>query len=451
MAGVMITRPLINSISMWAVTVVLTLTPFALGGNRPLVWPIVLIALASILCLNTAALLATGSKPAASLSGFKLELILGASFLAFAIFQIVPLKTFQVFFVSDLPQSETISVAPGETLLAIITWLNVAIVAYLALQFTRNEQRARQFLDILFWVVVLHAACGFLLFYEFEDATVIGPKWAYLGSMTGAFVNRNTFATFLASGVVLGMISLIRDLDRGTSSGRIKAALLKLPAILLVLAVLSGTGSRMGLFVGLVGIVLVLLMTYAKRPTGEPLKYRIPILAASAAVALPILLIGFGGLTLERLGTVDRDADVRTELYEQTWQMIAKRPLTGFGGGSYELAFPIVHTEPVSINLIWQKAHNSYLGLWADYGLIFGSIPWLILVVLIIRLLKIYWKRQTADYVAITAVSIATVACLHALVDFSLEIQGYSLLFAAVLGTAAGRIASNADKSRSDP
>ncbi|WP_161597031.1 O-antigen ligase family protein [Rhizobium glycinendophyticum] len=443
------TRPLINSISMWAVVVVLTITPFALGGNRPLVWPIVLMVLAAILCLNTAALLLTRSKPAASLSGFKVEVLLGISFLAFAVLQIVPLRMFQLFYVPDLPQSGTISVAPGETLLAIIAWSNVAIISYLALQFTRNEQRAIQFLDILFWVITLHAACGFLLFYEFEDATVIGPKWAYLGSMTGAFVNRNTFATFLASGAVLGVVSLVRDLDQGVGYGRLRAVLLKLPAILLVLAVLNGTGSRMGLFVGLVGIVLVLLLSSFKGRSGRSIKFRVSMLALGAIVALPVLIIGFGGLTLERLGSVDRDADIRTELYQQTWEMISKRSFTGFGGGSYELAFPLIHQQPVSIDLIWQKAHNSYLGLWADYGLIFGSIPWLILLCLLVRLIHVYWTRRTPDYVAITSLSIATIACLHALVDFSLEIQGYSLLFAAIIGTAAGRIASGAERSKS--
>jgi hypothetical protein len=150
-----------------------------------------------------AVLLITGAKPAASLSGFKLELFLGASFLAFAILQIIPFRTFHLFFVEGVPQSETISVATGETIFSIIAWSNIGILSYLVLQITRNQQRAGKFLDILFWVVTLHAACGFLLFYEFDDATIIGPKWAYLGSMTGAFVNRNSFATFLASGAVL--------------------------------------------------------------------------------------------------------------------------------------------------------------------------------------------------------------------------------------------------------
>jgi O-antigen ligase len=224
----------------------------------------------------------------------------------------------------------------------------------------------------------------------------------------------------------------------------LKGVLLKLPAIFLTLSVLAGTGSRMGLLVGLFGIVLVFLLTSLKGRSGKSYKLRIIL----PVVGLPLLIMGFGNLTLERLGSVDRDADIRTELYQQTWEMISKRPWTGFGGGSYELAFPLIHHPPVSVDLIWQKAHNSYLGLWADYGLIFGSIPWLILVCIIARLLRAYWTSRTPDYVAVTTLSIATVACIHALVDFSLEIHGYSLLFAAIVGTGAGRIASGAGQSR---
>jgi O-antigen ligase len=433
---------------MWIVAVTIAVTPLFLGGNRPLVWPIVLAILSITLLFNAAVLVRIKSEPAVPLDQFRSELSLLSLFLAFAVFQILPLGVFGDLQAFGLPDGQTLSVAPTESLLALITWLNVLIVTYLALQFARNEQRSLEFLSILFWIVVMHAALGFLLFQEFEDSTLIGPKWAYLGSMTGAFVNRNTFATFLASGAVLGTVLILRDFRSVPSSLFAGPTIMKLAfrflGVLLISAVLVGTGSRMGLFVGMFGLLLLILMVVPKQiGTGSVALKLLYVVLPLIAVFL-MALWGYGGLTVERLGSVDRGVDVRLELYRQTWAMIMNRPWTGFGGGSYELAFHLFHQPGVSVDLLWQKAHSSYLGLWADYGVVAGTLPWLVLLLITGRLVGVFFSRNSPDFVASTAIVVAVIAMVHALVDFSLEIQGYALLFAAIIGAGAARLSVGA-------
>lgn len=441
------TRPFVNTVSMWVVAAVLALTPLALGGNRPLVWPMVLLALAAVLIFKSIVLFWIDAKPAVSLATFKFEVVLILSFLVFAAFQPLPLVSLSNMDTWGLPSGGALSIAPTESFLALMTWLNVVIVAYLSLQLTRNEQRSLEFMSILFWIVVVHAALGFVLFHEFDDATLIGPKWAYLGSMTGAFVNRNTFATFLASGAVLGTVLLLRDLRNFYSSTRalsnVARPLFKLVGLLLVIAVLFGTGSRMGVFVGIMGVVLAMALILPKQMSGGGSRFKAFALVIPVFGILLLVMLGFGNQTVERLGSIDRDTDVRLALYQQTWTMIMDRPWTGFGGGTYELAFPLFHQPDVSVDLLWQKAHSSYLGLWSDYGLLFGTLPWLVLVILIVRLAKNIWMRPAPDYAAVSALVVAVIAMLHALVDFSLEIQGYALLFAAIIGTGASRISAS--------
>ncbi|QRF54346.1 O-antigen ligase family protein (plasmid) [Rhizobium rosettiformans] len=439
----MMTRPFVNSISMWVAIAILVCTPLALGGNRPLVWPIVLAILSLTLVLNAAVLMAISAKPAVSLASFRLEVLLIITFLCFAVLQIVPLRNLSGLDAYGLPANQTLSVAPAESFLFLLTWLNVFILGYLVLQFTRNETRSIEFLNLLFWVVVIHAALGFVLFHEFEDATIIGPKWAYLGSMTGGFVNRNTFATFLASGAAVGTALVLRDLksDSGPRTGaKIASSLFKLMGLLLIMAVLFGTGSRMGLFVGVLGVFLTIFIVLPKQiGAGRPVAKLLAMVVIALSV-LAVILWGYGGQTIERLGSVERASDVRFELYEQTWSMIMARPWSGFGGGAYELAFPLFHQPEVSVDLLWQKAHNSYLGLWADYGLVFGTMPWLILLIVFVRLAICFLSRSTPDYAAASAIVVAIIAMIHALVDFSLEIQGYALLFTAILATGASRL-----------
>ncbi|QGG93579.1 hypothetical protein GH983_24005 (plasmid) [Agrobacterium sp. MA01] len=447
------TRPQVNTVSMWIVSATVALTPLALGGNRPLLWPILLAVLSLTLLFNAASLLRLGVAPAVTLSSYRLEIAFVTLFILFALLQIVPVGGMEGLGQYGLPDAITLSVAPNETLLAITTWLNVFILGYLVIQFTRNEQRSIEFLTIIFWIVVAHAALGFVLFHEFEDGTIFGPKWAYLGSMTGAFVNRNTFATFLASGAVVGVALVLRDFAKSGSgllgaAASSKSVLFNILGIFLIMAVLFGTGSRMGLFVGFLGIILTISLVVPRQIAEGRRLPRVLSIIVFAVIALALVLWAYGAQTIERLGSVERSADVRFALYEQTWAMIMARPWTGFGGGAYELAFPLFHQPDVSVDLLWQKAHNSYLGLWADYGLIFGSLPWLVLLMLVSRMFVAVWSRSAPDYAAIASIVVAIVAMIHATVDFSLEIQGYALLFSAIMGTGAARIAVNQRQSR---
>ncbi|MBC2775875.1 O-antigen ligase family protein [Rhizobium sp. AQ_MP] len=445
------TRPYINTVSMWVVASTIMLTPFALGGNRPLVWPIVLAVLGVMLAVKSLLLWKFDLAPAASVASFRPEIVLISVFLIFNAVQILPLGDLSDVSRFGLPSGYTLSVAPTETLLALITWLNVFVLAYLVLQFTRNEQRSIRFLTIIFWIVVIHAALGFVLFHEFDDSTLFGPKWTYLGSMTGAFVNRNTFATFLASGAVVGTALILRDISGGegslNSSGNLRSLVFKVLGLLLIVAVLFGTGSRMGFFVGIVGVLLMAFLILPKQiNTGKTL-LKSALIVALCLIVMAAILWGYGNLTVERLGSVDRDADVRLALYRQTWTMTMDRPWTGFGGGTFELAFPLFHQPEVSVDLIWQKAHNSYLGTWADYGLLFGSIPWVVFLRLMAKLALHFWRRPSPDYASAVGIVVGVVAMTHALVDFSLEIHGYALLFMAIIATAAARLAGGERKT----
>ena len=440
------TRPFINTVSMWVVASVIMLTPLVLGGNRPLVWPIVLFVIGTMLAVKSLLLWKLDLTPAASVVSFGLEIALISVFLAFNAVQILPLGDLSDLDRFGLPTGYTLSVAPTETILALITWLNVFLLAYLVLQFTRNEQRSIRFLTIIFWIVVIHAALGFVLFHEFDDSTLFGPKWTYLGSMTGAFVNRNTFATFLASGAVVGTALILRDI-RGLAGSQksamnFRSIIFKTLGLVLIIAVLFGTGSRMGFFVGIVGVLLTFFLILPKQMSIGGASLKGVLVVTLCVMAMGLILWGYGNLTVERLGSIDRDADVRLALYQQTWTMIKDRPWTGFGGGTFELAFPLFHQPDVSVDLLWQKAHNSYLGTWADYGVLFGSLPWLVLLLLLVKLALSFWQRPSPDYAAAAGIVVGIVAMMHALVDFSLEIHGYALLFIAVMATAAARLAS---------
>lgn len=443
-----LSRASLNNLLMWSLLLIVTLVPFGLGGNRPMIWAVTFIALAALALIYFVGMLFLRVNMAVSISDMPVRTGLLGVFLGYCGLQVLPIAAWLpdmlVFAPAGVPNFTAISVAPSESLLAIITWLNVIFVGYFAMQAAGNDKRSHRLLNYLFWIAVLHALFAFLMFYEFDDAILFMPKWAYEGSMTGGFVNRNTFGTFLATGAVLGMTIAARALNAPRRSGwellQIRTGiLLPLVGLLVIMVALVSTTSRMGLFVGVVGMFVVLLLVWWKQPKGRSsLLAKVVLILALLGTMLTLILL-YGATTLERLGTVEQSADIRMDLYKQVWQMVLSRPLTGYGGGTFELAFSPFHEAPVSYDYIWQKAHNSYLGLFADYGLVFGSIPVVILLISLLTQIRVYAKSDNTDYISIATIAVIIAAAMHAFVDFSLEIQGYALYFAAVIGAGTAR------------
>ena len=130
---------------------------------------------------------------------------------------------------------------------------------------------------------------------------------------------------------------------------------------------------------------------------------------------------------------------MRGDLYAQLLSMIAAQPWLGYGGGSFELAYPLFHQWPVNPDMVWDKAHSTYLALWSELGVIAGSLPLLLVLIFLLQAFRLYAIRS-ADWAApAVAVAVVAVADIHSLVDFSLEIEANAFLFLAILALAIAR------------
>lgn len=151
-------------------------------------------------------------------------------------------------------------------------------------------------------------------------------------------------------------------------------------------------------------------------------------------IVLTVLALSlFGEALFDRFGSVEQSSIVRTDLYAQVIELIKLRPWTGFGGSTFELAFPLVHTLPVNLDFLWDKAHNSYLALWSELGVIGGTLPLLIIAAIVWR--TAFAPGGSASDWRFRAMSLGcvAVAAVHSLADFSLEIQANAILFVIVL------------------
>src|SRR5690606_36301189 len=120
-----------------------------------------------------------------------------------------------------------LSLAPGSSLHNLIQFASYGLFFFLMLQAVSNRRRTVAVARAIFWIIAAHAIYGLVALTQLGDPLLFFEKWAYLGSATGTFVNRNAYATFLAFGLVLGTALAIRAaiFEKGAAHARADALL----------------------------------------------------------------------------------------------------------------------------------------------------------------------------------------------------------------------------------
>jgi len=434
---------------MWSLMALLVLSPLPFGSARPFFWSFSAAYLGAVTFVYFAALLMSGSRPRVSPVALVIPTVLWTIFCGFLVLQMLPvghwIGAFPIENFAGSPlSSESISIAPGATLLMLLRQLAYASFFMLMLQVAANRSRRRLVLRVVLWSILLYGIYGIVSLQTGD--TILGvKKWAYLGSATGPFINRNSFATYLAFGGVLSLAMVIgelRKLSMPEVVGRPLVSNLIIYAVTyaILLVIVVATNSRMGLAVTLAGSLVVLLsgVIHGGARRGPVLA----VLGLAGAGLIAALLYLSPGM-VDRIGSVEMDTLARTNLYQQVWEMILARPMLGFGGGTFELAFPLFHRPPVDVDFIWNRSHNTYLALWSDTGLLIGSIPIVVLIYFGWRIVRVSLRNKASgqpgeDWLAQTVAAAAiALSAIHSLADFSLEIQANTYVFLALVACGA--------------
>ncbi|WP_421760459.1 O-antigen ligase family protein [Devosia sp.] len=423
-----------------ALVAVVGLATIPLASNRPALWMIWSVVVSAIGLLYGARLLLMGAPARVPLQRFALECALICVLWLYLAVQLLP---FAGFFpapvtLADGSQivSPSISLAPGDTALMLVTMGTFALLFFLFSQVAANRRRARIALRALFLIIAASAIFALISLTQLGDTLLGFEKRYYLGFATGTFVNRNSFATFLASGLAIGIPVLLDSVSTALaekSSRQWVFVGVVAAGIVFIVAALLASGSRMGVFAGGAGALVTFgIGLFTIRNLGRS---RL-VFVLLAIVAAGALLIFYGSGVMERL-IFTHDEDGRGELYAQVWQAILQRPWLGYGGGSFPSTFPVFQHAPLAGEVVWDHAHSTYLALWFEMGLVFGSIPLLIIASLTVRSV-LGFKDRSNNLLALSAVGVVVVFGLHSIVDFSAEIMANAFLLIAVLALGAG-------------
>jgi O-antigen ligase len=131
---------------------------------------------------------------------------------------------------------------------------------------------------------------------------------------------------------------------------------------------------------------------------------------------------------------------VRVDLYREAIKAVTDRPLLGHGAGTYSSIEPLYHGAGTPSDLAWSNAHSTILEAFACLG-IPATLFALIIGVYALGSLAKAWRSASPDAICtVSCLASAIAIAVHALVDFSLEIQAIALYSACLLGLATGEI-----------
>lgn len=428
--------------NIFAVLVVLLalIAPIPLGGARPVPQMMLAIAAAVLCTLQMLVIYRIDPKRKLPITQHAPIAIAGVVFVVGLPLQFLPIGREIGLQDGTFIETAKLTLAGGPSLQGIIRWCSYALVFIVALGVAENINRVERMISWIFYGILVHAVFALITFSFLGDSFLWGEKTYYLGYATGTFVNRNTFATFIGMGIITGIAVTIKKFNdpqmrrpggnKGITPRHIEAAM-RLCMLALMGGALLATQSRAGMAATVVGGVVTLFLMNKK--AGVKMRKTALWLVGVGAVLGAVFLFSFGQGMIERAIFTVGDSNSRIELYRQTLSMIAAHPLLGYGFDNYQIAFELFHQPDLNTTVIWDRAHNTYLALWSEAGVILGSIPPVIVAMALVSSFTA-WKRREHGFIGpAVACGVIVQAALHSLVDFSFEFPGVNFVFVIIL------------------
>lgn len=229
--------------------------------------------------------------------------------------------------------------------------------------------------------LILGAASGLLGILQ-----ILGPPRSPLyfydvtnnGSAVGFFANRNHSAVFLACLFPMAAVFASTDTARLAEDQVQFRSLLFFGALIAIIPLLLVTGSRAGLFVGLVGLAIALVLYKKPRPARVARRvggrsWRIGGAPAAAVIVTGLLVVVMAVFSraeaLNRIFRQSAGEDTRTIFWARTIRLVEQYFPWGSGAGSFPAVFKIGETNGTLSPLYVNHAHNDWLEVVMTFGI----------------------------------------------------------------------------------
>nr|MDQ3806210.1 O-antigen ligase family protein [Acidobacteriota bacterium] len=341
---------------------------------------------------------------------------------------------------------------PHSTRYALVQIASLLVYFAAALAYVDSPRRLRVVVRTVVIFGFLLAVYG-LMQHFVNPAAIYFLREPKQAAPFGPYINRHHFAGYmeLTLALPLGLI-FAGAIDRE------RIALYAFASAIMGIALVM-TNSRGGMLSMTAEVFFLTLVAGSVRrknrenrgEEGETRGGRVRALAVRLGLGFALVLAIFVGVlyfggeeAVSRLfGTVNADDPTtgRAHFWQGTWQMIKDRPLLGAGLGAFGAVYPRYDTSSGLFRL--EQAHNDYLQILSDAGLV-GGLLGLVFVVALFRMAVA--RMQSHDKfrrgVALGALAGCAGVLVHSFFDFTLHTTANALLFLllAALATLNGRV-----------
>ncbi len=299
-------------------------------------------------------------------------------------------------------------------------------------------------------VVSLGAVVAFLGIYQLASGTTTLYGWyvPFNQSRSAPFVNRNHQAGWLVMVLSLTLALFAGDVARGmrgvashwrdrviwfSSKQANRAALFLFAAVIMAVGILA-TQSRSGALALLLALA-VLVMLSGRRQSSNARRG----LAAISLIAVAVVaFFTSGSAVLARFSVMSWAGDEsRLAVWQDSSRILREFWITGTGFNTYGVS--MLHYQTVNDGFQYIEAHNDYLQLAVEGGLLVG-IPALILVASLVVEIRRRFHESADDtrtyWMRVGAVTGVFAIAAQSLVEFTLQMPGAAVMFATLLAIA---------------
>jgi len=341
-----------------------------------------------------------------------------------------------------------ISLNPYGTRQELFKWLAYGAVFFVVVN---HFQTRAQVLPLVKTILIM--ACFLVVFALIQKITWNGRIfWIYPIDETlrsgsgiwGTYINRNHFAGYLEMAIPLGLGLLLYnapDLKTGHDApltkrmGRFLAGDTLVPFTLLFLLVLVMaaclimTLSRGGILGFAASTLFFAWLTRERRS----LRKKAPLLALLAAVIFAVVVLASWDILEQRFEELQKERQIsRLTVWKDSLGLIRDYPVVGSGLGSFEKLYMGYQTKMPE--LFFDHAHNDYLELLTDTGLIGALLAMGMTLVFFLSLYRRWRKKHGLFSKCLGAGGLC--ACMamavHSFTDFNLHISANALLFTII-------------------
>jgi O-antigen ligase len=445
----------------WAFVAGLAWCPFLFGGDVLLAWGINAVLFPGLVAIYEISLLIRGKRHPVAIWQIKAPVALFAVVVLWILIQNTtwtpgwwhhPIWQMAADALGK-PLDGSISVNRELTSLALLRLITAASAFWIALQLCRDASRASLLLWSIAAITCAYAAYG-LVAFALKPANV--PPFENLqGVVTSTFSNPNCFAAYAGIGLVAfcGLILRLYRNEFANVGGSLRfriasfievtgqkgIALLGGAFVILVALLLSG--SRGGIASTALGLIVLAAVTFRLRKH-QFAEQRVAILVIGALLVAASFVF-FGDAVAGKISQAGLRDQTRMAVYTIIIRSIFDTPVLGYGYGTFADVFPMFRDQSISTWGKWQMAHNTYLEVLQGLGLVFGSMLLACVCLLVLRCINGAATRQMNETLPCVAASVAFLLGMHALVDFSLQMQATTVTFMALLGAGVAQSESS--------